>query len=57
MTYTLTLCIHIWLSMCVQTRTFDFADRDACERERAAQLKVVGNGYAVCAPKKPEVPA
>lgn len=51
MVYTLTLCIGMFLSVCGSVRTFDFPDRDSCERERAAQLRVVGGGYAICAPK------
>lgn len=53
MTYTLTLCIGMWLATCGSVRTFDFPDRDSCERERAAQIKTVGSGYAICAPKQP----
>jgi hypothetical protein len=51
--WTLTLCIGMFLGTCGSVRTFDFPDRDSCERERAAQLKAVGGGYAVCAPKAP----
>jgi hypothetical protein len=49
--WTLTLCIGMFMAICGSVRTFDFPDRESCERERAAQLKIVAGGYAVCAPK------
>jgi hypothetical protein len=55
--WTLTLCIGMWLGTCGARHTFDFPDRDSCERERAQQLKTVGAGYALCAPKTPAPPA
>jgi hypothetical protein len=51
MTYTLTVCYGMFLAICGQVRTFDFPDTASCERERTEQLKRVGAGYAVCAPK------
>jgi hypothetical protein len=49
-TYTLTLCIGMFMSICGQLRTADFPDYDSCNRERQAQLLRVGTGYAVCSP-------
>lgn len=49
--WTLTLCVGMFLAICGQTREVDFPDREACERERAYQVKHVGDGYAICAPK------
>lgn len=53
---TLTLCIGIFLGGCVQVRTFDFADREACERERQQQLATLRGGWAVCALKSKATP-
>jgi hypothetical protein len=49
---TLILCLGMWLGICGQIRHYDFPTVEACERERAAQIKSVGSGYAVCVPKK-----
>ena len=57
MTYTLTLCIGIWLGLCGQYRTFDYSTLQECEKARdvfAAQP--TGKSYAICAPKKKEKP-
>lgn len=51
MTYTLSLCIGMFLAICGSERSFDFPDRESCERERVQQLKIVGGGWAICAPK------
>lgn len=51
MTYTLTLCIGLFLGLCGQTREVDFPSYEACDRERQQQLPRVGKGYAICAPK------
>jgi len=49
---TLSLCIGMFLALCGTYREFDFPDRESCERERAALIAKVGDGYAICAPKK-----
>jgi hypothetical protein len=52
MTYTLTLCIGMFMSICGQLREADFPSYEVCDRERQAQVKRgIGSGYAVCAPK------
>ena len=53
MTYTLTLCIGMWLATCGQILTFDYPTMAECERARDAFPKdVIGRGYAICAPRK-----
>lgn len=55
MTYTLTLCLGMWLSLCGQIRTFDYLTADECEKARAAvSAQAIGKGYAICAPKLSE---
>jgi hypothetical protein len=51
---TLTLCIGMFLYACGSVRTFDFPDYASCDRERAAQVAHIKDGYAVCAPKAKE---
>lgn len=53
MTYTLTLCIGMFLSLCGQYRTYEYPNLNECERARASiPAKTIGDGYAVCAPTK-----
>ena len=52
MTYTLTLCLGMWLSLCGQIRTIDYPSAEACEKARlTVPQKAIGDGYAICAPK------
>jgi hypothetical protein len=50
MTYTLTLCIGMFMSICGQVRTAEFPDYESCNRERREQVARVGTGYATCTP-------
>jgi hypothetical protein len=54
--WTLTLCIGMFMAICGQVREVTFPDRESCERERAAQVRYVGDGYAVCAPGQLRTP-
>ncbi len=54
MTWTLTVCYGIFLAICGQLKYYDFPDWESCERERKEQIKRVGDGWAVCAPKQGE---
>lgn len=57
MTYTLTLCLGMFLGICGSAREFDFPDAASCESARSkVSQKAVGDGYAVCAPKAKKEP-
>ncbi len=50
---TLTLCLGVFMFMCGQIREYDYPTPEACERAKQAMpTKVIGDGYAICAPKK-----
>lgn len=51
MTYTLTICFGVFMAICGQQRKIDFPDWHSCDRERQAQVRHVGNGWAICHPK------
>ena len=54
MTYTLTLCLGMFLSICGNIRTFDYPTQAECEKARdAISKKAIGDGYAICALTKP----
>lgn len=54
MSYTLTLCLGMFLGICGQTRTYDYPTRAECEAAKASiPQKSIGGGYAICAPKTP----
>lgn len=51
--YTLTICIGMFLAICGQVREYDYPSQIACEQARTAfSPKVLGDGYAICHPKK-----
>ena len=53
MIYTLTLCLGMFLSICGQHKSYDYPNLQECERARDAFPKeVIGDGYALCVPKK-----
>ena len=53
MSYTLTLCLGMFLGLCGQIRTHDFPTFAECEAAKAGiSQKAIGGGYAICAPKK-----
>jgi hypothetical protein len=55
MTYTLTLCLGMWLSLCGQIREYEYQSAAECEKARSAvSPKAIGDGYAICAPTKPK---
>lgn len=52
MTYTLTLCLGMFLGLCGQIREFDYPTAADCEAARSkVSEKTLGKGYAVCALK------
>lgn len=52
MTYTLTLCLGMWLGICGNIKTFEFPSADECEKARKhVSAESIGKGYAICAPK------
>lgn len=52
MTYTLTICLGMWLSICGNVVTIDYPSKSECEEaRRTVPEKSIGNGYAICAPK------
>ena len=55
MTYTLTICLGMFLSLCGNIKTFDYPTQAECEKARdALSKKAIGDGYAICAPKQKE---
>ncbi len=55
MTYTLTLCLGMWMGLCNQIRTYDFPTLAECNQGRQGiTAQAIGNGYAICAPKPQE---
>lgn len=53
--YTLTLCLGMFLAICGQIRNFEYPTLQECERARdAVPAKVIGDGYAICAPTNKE---
>ena len=55
MTYTLTLCLGMFMSMCGSIKTFDYPTQAECEKARdAISKKAIGDGYVICAPKQKE---
>jgi len=53
MTYTLTLCLGMFLAICGSTQKFEFPTKQECEEARSkVNPKSIGDGFAVCAPTK-----
>ncbi len=53
MIYTLSLCLGMFLGTCGAFRTFDYPTAAECEAARKnVSVKSIGDGYAICAPKK-----
>ena len=52
MTWILTACFGMTMSLCHQHMTFEYATQADCYKARESVLAQVGKGWAVCAPKK-----
>lgn len=53
MTYTLSICIGIWLGMCTAHNRYDFPDRDEClAAQKVVQQSAKPPAWTVCAPKE-----
>lgn len=57
MTYTLTLCLGMFLKICGSYKEYEYPTKQEClEARTQVSIKTIGDGYAVCAPtKKDEV--
>ena len=56
MTYTLTLCLGMFLGICGGFKTFDYPTQADCEKAReTVSKKAIGDGYAICVPKQSKV--
>ena len=57
MTYTLTLCLGLFLGICGQARQMEYTSLAECETAKIGiSQKALGDGYALCAPKKKGTP-
>lgn len=53
MTYTLTLCLGLFLGLCGSQQTYIYPTKEECEVSRAQiSAKTVGDGFAICAPTR-----
>lgn len=56
MTYTLTLCLGMFLGICGSGRSFEYPTHAECEQARlAVPARSIGSGYAICAPTERKV--
>ena len=54
MTWTLTLCIGIFLGVCGSRQVYDYSSQEDCYRAQKEAQARPNIAFAVCAPKKVE---
>jgi len=52
MTWILSVCFGMTLGICNQHREFEYQTQEDCYKARTSILSQIGDGHAVCSPKK-----